>query len=103
MNKYPKNIDKRKKAYVREIFELCLQINGFFPRTKEETGDLPTVIFDFYGHTSCIVVDVHRNGWTDGAIPEGNYRLYLCDDMYSQKKTRQCRDDLKKILAEMEA
>ena len=51
---------------IKEIIDICMKVNGTEVRTKEETGELPTVFFSFSGHIACMYVDVHEHGWESG-------------------------------------
>lgn len=58
-----KKAEKNKRCKFVELFDLALQANGLENRTKEKTGDLPTVFFSFSGHVSWITVQVYPDGW----------------------------------------
>lgn len=64
MNKRAKKkAEKNRRRKLTELLDLALQANGLESRTREETGNLPTVFFSFSGHVSWITVQVYPDGW----------------------------------------
>lgn len=64
------------KEQILELLELCLEINGLEERKRTLTGNLPTVGFDFSGHTSGVYIRVYEHGWEPHMDPTHNYTLY---------------------------
>ena len=56
-------MELEKMEKVNEILQLCFAINRFEQRQKEKTGDKPTVLVRFSGHTASLDVDVYEKGW----------------------------------------
>ena len=78
MNKRMKNkIEKRRRQQICKVLDLCLQINGLQKSQKKYTGDHPTAFFRFYGHVASMEVNVHENGWNNGAHADKEYCAYL--------------------------
>ena len=63
------------------LFSICLDINGLQERKKRTTGNLPTVFFDFSGHTATVDVRIYLSGWELGADADKKFTLYLNKDM----------------------
>ena len=51
------------RRQIHEVLDLVLDINELQMSQKEETGDHPTVFFDFSGHIGAISVRVYEDGW----------------------------------------
>lgn len=90
--------DNRKR--ICQIFDLCLKINSLENRSREKTGKLPTVFFDFYGHTSKVEVCINLDGWEPHKPSDVYYEIYL--DEYEQSKVEECYNRLKEIYESME-
>ena len=70
MNKRAKKkAEKNKRRKFVELFDLALQANGLECRSRRESGNLPTVFFDFSGHVSLFSIRIFENGW----VPNGYY------------------------------
>lgn len=61
-----KRYEERISQQLHEIFDICLNCNGFESRAAGETGALPTVFFDFSGHVSRLDVRIYPDGWSSG-------------------------------------
>lgn len=81
MNKrLKKKIDKRKRDEFHRVLDLVLNINGMEDRSRDITGDKPTVFLYFYGHTSEINVSVHSNGWDADDYPYADFEASAYPD-----------------------
>lgn len=87
-------MDKRKA--ILEIVDLALLINGFSDRSKELTGNLPTVFLEYSGHVSLLMVRIHSKGWEEDTLPDIVFELYV-DKKYSQEELEKCRRKLIEI------
>lgn len=67
-----KRNEERIRRQLHEIFDICLNCNGFDSRAAGETGALPTVFFDFSGHVSGLDVRIYPDGWSGG----GYYKTF---------------------------
>lgn len=56
-------MELKKMEKVNRILQLCFEINGFEKRQKEYTGDKPTIIMYFYGHTAGLEIRIYEKGW----------------------------------------
>lgn len=45
------------------LVKRALLINGLAPRTKRDTGNLPTIFAEFSGHVAHITFVIHECGW----------------------------------------
>ena len=90
--------DNRKR--ICKIFDLCLKINSLENRSREKTGKLPTVFFDFYGHTSKVEVCIYVDGWEPYKPSDVSYEIYLDERSYDQSKVEECYNRLKEIYME---
>ena len=79
-----KKIEKMRRKKVHEILEMVLEINGTNSRTRELSGEKPTAFFCFYGHTTEVYVEVHRDGWCAGN--KSDYRMNAYIDMHFKGK-----------------
>lgn len=89
---------------VHQIFDLCLKINGLEERRRALTGKLPTVLFEFAGHTAEIQVDIFPEGMDRGLLIDNclSYDFYLSGNLYEQSKVEECYSKLKEIYKSME-
>ena len=72
-----KKIDKRKRDKIHKILDLVLDINGTEPRKRSRTGNKPTALLSFSGHTSGIAVSVYSNGWDHFCSSDFSEDCYL--------------------------
>lgn len=64
MNKrLKKKSDKIRRNAIHALLDTVLDINGFAPRQRERSGELPTVFVYISGHVGNISIDVHSRGW----------------------------------------
>lgn len=64
----------KKEQLMIEVFKICAEIN----RIKDENKDnesLPVVMFNFYGHTNTVYVDIFYNGWHIHASEDVSYHV----------------------------
>lgn len=107
-NRKRKRLKAHRKSWldekVHQIFDLCLKINGFEKRKREETGKLPTVFFDFSGHTAEIEVEIFLEGWNGGILYDNHlkYDIHLTGILYKQSEVEECYSKLKEIYESME-
>ncbi len=73
--KMEQEVEKMKK--VNEIFQLCMEINGFEDRQRSITGSKPTVFFDFSGHVAGLDIRVFETGWEKEKEQERAFQIYL--------------------------
>lgn len=70
-----KRARKKRSIWARRdlhrILDCVLDINGMQSSYKAKTGNHPTTFLRIYGHTASVSVDVHKDGWEDGAVPKG--------------------------------
>lgn len=55
---------------IRKLIDLCIKINGMSSRCRELTGDLPAVMFYFYGHVGLFEIHAYRRGYGSDEEPE---------------------------------
>lgn len=92
MNKrIKKKTEKRKRKIIHEIFDKVIVINGLQASRKKDTGNHPTVFFDFSGHIGKIEVRVFSSGWEPYADADKEVKAYVDD----HKGLRQAIDRLK--------
>lgn len=63
MNKIQK---KANRVALHRLLDVVLDVNGFEKRSKERTGEKPTVFVDISGHVATCTVRVHKTGWENG-------------------------------------
>ena len=56
-------IPSEQRARLHEILDIVIDGNGFENRSKDETGNLPTIMFEFMGHVSRLEVRIYGDGW----------------------------------------
>lgn len=61
---------------IAKILQLCYQINSVETQ-REVTGNLPTVICYFMGHTCEINIRIYDDGWMRGEAPDCSATVYL--------------------------
>lgn len=67
------------KSKILKIMELALILNPTETR-RDETGDKPTVFFDYSGHAGYIRIAIHSEGWSENepfATPDKLWDIYL--------------------------
>lgn len=67
------------KSKILKIMELALILNPTETR-RDETGDKPTVFFDYSGHAGNIRIAIHSEGWSENepfATPDKLWDIYL--------------------------
>lgn len=67
------------KSKILKVMELALIINPTETR-RDETGDKPTVFFDYSGHVGYIRIAIHSEGWSENepfATPDKLWDIYL--------------------------
>ena len=72
-----KKVEKIRRKKVHEILEMVLEINGTNSRTRELSGGKPTAFFYFYGNTTEVYVEVHRDGWCAGNKSDYKMNAYI--------------------------
>lgn len=87
---------------INEIIRLSFQINGFEDRTKEKTGNKPTVFFHFSGHVSGFEVSIHSRGWKTDCQADMRFSLYLSDDLIDEMAISNCIKILTFLKEELE-
>ena len=50
-------------SLVMDLVKRALLINGLAPRTRRETGNLPTIFVEFSGRVAHITFGIHECGW----------------------------------------
>lgn len=80
--------EQEKMEKIMELFRLALGINGLNERKKTKTGNLPTVIFEFYGHTADIEFQIYKDGWDieSSGIKDISMDMYVDDEMAAFNK-----------------
>lgn len=63
-------------AMIGQIADLMYKINSV-PTLQENTGNLPTVFFEFSGHVCQIVIRIHFNGWVENGDWDYEKRINL--------------------------
>lgn len=91
-----KKAEKNKRRKFTELLDLALQANGLENRTRKESGNLPTVFFEFSGHVSWITVQVHPNGWESYA-PYKEVTVYT-DQRYDEKDYQKAKKLLEQAI-----
>lgn len=61
---------------VKELFELCLKVNGNEGRKSNVTGDKPTVMFEYRGHINAVFIRVYAHGWKEYADKDREIAIY---------------------------
>jgi hypothetical protein len=61
---------------VRNIFEICMKVQGLEKRTHEITPDNPTVFFKLSGQVAWLEVTIYPTGWASDA-PSAGFRFNL--------------------------
>lgn len=85
------------KEYIHKILAAALEINGLGARSKEETGDKPTVFVEFMGHTGVLTVSIHKNGWYPYHTPDYSEFIKL-GSLTSEEDLRRTYKYLKSFL-----
>lgn len=72
-----RKIEKRRRQQICEALDLCLQINGLQKSRREITGDHPTVIMHFWGHTGTVNGSFYASGWSGEAVVARHFEEWL--------------------------
>ena len=70
-------MDTDKRRQLHELLDLVLDTNGFEERVRAATGNMPTMFFEYSGHTNSVRIDLHSNGWMPKEKPDRSWRFYL--------------------------
>ena len=77
--------EERQRKRVHEILDAVLDCNGLYPRKRGITGVMPTVFFDFSGHTGKVYVDIHADGWEMNSYPSKKWEYELSEPIEAEK------------------
>lgn len=72
-----KKVEKIRRKKVHEILEMVLEINGTHSRKRALTGNKPTALFSFSGHTAGVDVSVYNDGWDSWNLSDHVMRSYI--------------------------
>lgn len=70
--------DEEKKKKIHKILELVFEVNEIKQKTRDLTGDKPTLFFEYAGHINSITVSANEHGWVPGE--EKEYYESICFD-----------------------
>lgn len=87
------------RQQMHRILDLVLDTNGFEARKRDTTGTMPTVFFDFNGHTNNLMLDLHADGWVPGESPDRQWWIHL-DEPISEETLNDIQTALVNALAE---
>lgn len=91
-----KKAEKNKRRKFTELLDLALQANGLENRTRKESGNLPTVFFEFSGHVSWITAQVHQEGW-ESCAPYKEVTVHT-DQRYDEKDYQKAKKLLEQAI-----
>lgn len=83
--------EQEKTEKIMELIRLALRINGLSERRKKKTGNLPTAMFEFFGHTANLEFRLYEDGW------EPDYTKYSSMDMYVDDELHAFNEKYEKI------
>lgn len=65
-----RKVEKRRRAELHRVLDLCLDINGMQSSCRERTGNHPTAFLTLWGHTGTCDVEIYHMGWESGPESE---------------------------------
>lgn len=89
-----KKSEKRKRAYIHEVLDLVLDINGLQGSKQESTGNHPTAFMSFSGHVGAIDVTVYLDGWANEEKETFGIYKYIdrCDNNFFENLIKELRN-----------
>lgn len=76
-----KDQEQENRAALHMLLDAALDVNGFESRSKERTGEKPTVFIDLSGHVARCLVRVHKTGWAKGEADDLGSEFYFDEPM----------------------
>lgn len=77
--------EERQRKRVHEILDAVLDCNGLYRRKRDITGVMPTVFFEFFGHTGDVDVYIHGDGWSMDNSPTRRWEFPLSEPIDPEK------------------
>ena len=65
------------RKQLHRLLDIVLDTNGFESRSRDETGNQPTMFFQYYGQVNQIEISICRNGYETGELSETLLARYL--------------------------
>ena len=62
---------------IHALLDIVLDGNGNNARSREKTGMLPTLFFNYSGHVNDIDIYLHSDGWKSGEFADREWRIDL--------------------------
>lgn len=87
------------RQQMHRILDIVIDTNGFEQRKRDTTGTMPTVFFDYSGHTNALIVELHKDGWVPGVGYDRQWWLRL-DEPISEQTLNDIQTALVNALAE---
>jgi hypothetical protein len=82
---------------IHELLDIVLDGNGNNARSREKTGMLPTLFFNYSGHVNDIDIYLHSDGWRSGESADRDWTIRL-DAPISQNTIDSLRGAVNKAL-----
>ena len=74
----------KQREQLHKLLDIVLDGNGFESRTREKTGTLPSLFFDFSGHVNNLSIRMYADGWHEGAEWK-DFDFYLDYDISDER------------------
>lgn len=68
---------EKTREQMHRLLDIVLDTNGFESRSRDETGNQPTMFFRYHGQVNQIEIDICRNGYETGELAETLLARYL--------------------------
>lgn len=65
------------RKQLHRLLDIVLDTNGLESRSRDETGNQPTMFFQYYGQVNQIEISICRNGYETGELSETLLARYL--------------------------
>ena len=76
-----KDQEQSNREQLHRLLDVVLDVNGFEARSREETGEKPTVFIDISGHVARCLVRVHKTGWAKGETDDLGSEFHFDEPM----------------------
>lgn len=91
--------EKLLREQLHRLLDIAIDTNGFEKRTRDATGTLPTVFFEFSGHCNLFRFNIYSNGWQSGEYGKDLIDCSL-NELFSEELLQRVEETCKAALTD---